>query len=375
MATSFNPNKRVKGTTTQATQEPENPVYNLPRWIKENEHLFAPPICNKMMYNKQLFVMFVGGPNSRKDYHIECGEEFFFQMKGNMKLPTYQQGKRKLVEIREGQVYLLRARVPHSPQRPEEGSLGLVIERQRMKPLNEYDALRYYVSDFDENEKDESKVLWEKWFHCTNLGTQLPPVVKEFESSEEFKSHTPGDNVAAKPPVQLDTEVAIPDPIDLYPYIEKHRKYLEKHKRLDIYSGTQTQVRIMTGPFELRRKYHQETWLYCMDGDCRISFDYPCERDTQLLSDGDCLIINKNEQYKVTIASANSLVMSVCMDVSAPIPDAKAPVKKYDHEKKKDIPWEKMKAEDPKFYQRELARGKNENELQHIDHDITLDKI
>eukprot|EP01084_Bolivina_argentea_P260542 440023_1 len=295
MATSFNPNKRVKVTTTQETQEPENPVYNLPRWIKENEHLFAPPICNKMMYNKQLFVMFVGGPNSRKDYHIECGEEFFFQMKGNMKLPTYQQGKRKLVEIREGQVYLLRARVPHSPQRPEKGSLGLVLERQRIKSINEYDALRYYVCDFDETEKDETKVLWEKWFHCTDLGTQLPPVVKEFQSSEEFKSHAQGDNVAANPPVQLDHEVLIPDPIDLYPYIEKHKNYLQKHKCLDIYSGTQTEARILTGPLEFRRAFHQETWLYCMKGDCKVSFDYPCKRDAQALSGGDCLIVNKYE--------------------------------------------------------------------------------
>ena len=162
-------------------QEPENPVYNVPKWLKENEHLFVPPICNKLMYGaggKQLNVMFVGGPNTRKDFHIDCGEEFFYQMKGNIKLPTYQQGKRKIVEIKEGQIYLLRARIPHSPQRPEKGSLGLVIERRRNKQKNEIDALRYYVSDFDPNEKDENKILWEKWFFCSNLGTQLPPIVK-----------------------------------------------------------------------------------------------------------------------------------------------------------------------------------------------------
>eukprot|EP01083_Nonionella_stella_P197561 726249_1 len=347
---------RRKKKRKEESKEVENPVYNTPRWVKKNQHLFSPPICNKLMHNKQLNIMFVGGPNTRKDYHIDCGEEFFYQMKGNMSLPTYQQGKRKIVNINEGQIYLLRARVPHSPQRPEQGSLGLVIERQRMKHLDEYDALRYYVCDFDKNEKDENKILWEKWFHCTNLGTQLPPVVRQFETSEEFKSHAPGDNVSKKPPVKLDTEVLVQDPIDLYPYIEKHKIFLQKHKRLDIYSGTQTQVRIMCGPFELRRKYHQETWIYCMKGDCRISFEYPCERDTQLLSDGDCLIINKNEQYKIIIASANTLIMSVCLDISAPIPDAKAPPKKYDHEKKHDTPWENMKQEDPKYYQRELQR-------------------
>mmetsp|Transcript_60166 Transcript_60166/g.99350 ORF Transcript_60166/g.99350 Transcript_60166/m.99350 type:complete len:372 (+) Transcript_60166:26-1141(+) len=352
-----------------------NAVYNIPRWIKKNEHLFVPPICNKLMHNNQLKIMFVGGPNTRKDFHIDCGEEFFYMLKGNMALPTYQQGQRKVVHIREGQVYLLRARIPHSPQRPEQGSLGLVIERQRVQRKNEFDALRYYVCDFDETEKDQQKILWEKWFFCKDLGTQLPPVVKEFHESDEFKTHVPGKNVSASPPVQLDTEVSIPDPIDLFPFIEKQQAFLRKHKRLDIYSGTQTQVRILTGPFELHRKYHQQTWYYCLKGDCRINFGYPSQRDTQLLSDGDCVMINKEEQYKITIASANTLVMSVCMDVSPPVPDLKAPPKKYDHEKKTDTPWELMKAEDPQYYQRQLQKGKNENDLQQIDADITLDKV
>lgn len=163
----------------EESKEPENPIYNIPRWIKKNQHQFVPPICNKLMYPDQLNVMFVGGPNTRKDFHIDCGEEFFYQMKGNISLPTYQQGKRKIVQIKEGQVYLLRARIPHSPQRPEKGSLGLVVERQRdIKDRKELDCMRYYVCDFDEEEEDETKILWEKWFHCTNLGTQLGPIVK-----------------------------------------------------------------------------------------------------------------------------------------------------------------------------------------------------
>eukprot|EP00483_Globobulimina_turgida_P007823 UN07838 len=198
----------------------ENTVYNLPQWVKENEHLFAPPICNKLMYNEQLNIMFVGGPNTRKDYHIDCGEEFFFQMKGNMFLPTRQKGKKKIVHIKQGHVFLLRARVPHSPQRPEKGSLGLVVERQRLK--TEMDCLRYYVNDFDEDEKDENKVLWEKYFYCYDLGTQLPPVVKQFYASEEAKSHSSGDNVSVNPPIQIDTEVSCADPIDLSSFIEQN---------------------------------------------------------------------------------------------------------------------------------------------------------
>ena len=73
--------------------------WNIPEWYKENEELFAPPVCNKLMHKDQLTVMFVGGPNTRTDFHIEHGSEFFFQMRGNIELPTIQRGKRKVVKI------------------------------------------------------------------------------------------------------------------------------------------------------------------------------------------------------------------------------------------------------------------------------------
>eukprot|EP00971_Amphidinium_carterae_P332683 6466946-Amphidinium_carterae.1 len=100
-------------------------------WYELNRDLFKPPICNKLMWKDQLTVMFVGGPNTRTDFHLEEGSEFFYQLKGNIELPTIQQGKLKVVKIREGEVFLLPSRVPHSPQRPEEGSFGLVVERRR----------------------------------------------------------------------------------------------------------------------------------------------------------------------------------------------------------------------------------------------------
>ena len=57
-------------------------VTNTSKWIKENETSFLPPVCNKLMHNVQLVIMFVGGPNNREDYHIEEGEELFYQIKG-----------------------------------------------------------------------------------------------------------------------------------------------------------------------------------------------------------------------------------------------------------------------------------------------------
>ena len=91
---------------------------NIPAWYEANKALFSPPICNKLMHKKQLTVMFVGGPNTRTDFHLDHGSEFFYQLRGDMELPTIQGGKRKLVTIKEGEIFCLPSRVAHSPQRP-----------------------------------------------------------------------------------------------------------------------------------------------------------------------------------------------------------------------------------------------------------------
>ncbi|XP_030045364.1 3-hydroxyanthranilate 3,4-dioxygenase-like [Microcaecilia unicolor] len=83
--------------------------------------------------------MFVGGPNQRKDYHIEEGEELFFQVKGDICLKIIQHDKHRDIYIREGEMFLLPARIPHSPQRFAD-TVGLVFERERLK--TETDGLR-----------------------------------------------------------------------------------------------------------------------------------------------------------------------------------------------------------------------------------------
>ncbi|KAG2467110.1 COX7R oxidase, partial [Polypterus senegalus] len=77
-------------------------LVNVDKWIQENEAAFLPPVCNKLMHFSQLNVMFVGGPNIRKDYHIEEGEE----IRGDMCLKVIENGKHKDVHIREGEVVM-----------------------------------------------------------------------------------------------------------------------------------------------------------------------------------------------------------------------------------------------------------------------------
>src|SRR3984957_7394526 len=107
------------------------PPFNLHRWIDQNRDLLKPPVGTKLLFqDSACIIMSFGGPNSRKDFHHDPSEEFFFQLEGDMVLKTVQDGRVTDVPIRAGEVFLLPAEMPHSPQRPQ-GSVGIVVERRR----------------------------------------------------------------------------------------------------------------------------------------------------------------------------------------------------------------------------------------------------
>jgi len=107
--------------------------FNFNAWIDENQHLLRPPVGNKILFpdNSGMIVQVVGGPNRRVDFHDDPVEEFFFQIRGDMILKTMDRGKIEDVRIRAGEVYLNPPHLRHSPQRPMEGSVGLVVESPR----------------------------------------------------------------------------------------------------------------------------------------------------------------------------------------------------------------------------------------------------
>lgn len=47
-------------------------------------------------------------------YHMV---KFFYQLKGDMCLKVIECGRKKSIHIRQGEAFLLPARIPHSPQR------------------------------------------------------------------------------------------------------------------------------------------------------------------------------------------------------------------------------------------------------------------
>ena len=85
-----------------------NSPLNFKNWIEKNRHLLKPPVGNKVVYDDGDFmVMVVGGPNSRKDYHVDPVEEFFYQLEGDMILKIIENGKRVDISIKEGDILSL----------------------------------------------------------------------------------------------------------------------------------------------------------------------------------------------------------------------------------------------------------------------------
>ena len=152
---------------------------NFQKWIDEHRHLLKPPVCNKLVFeDAEFIVMVVGGPNTRKDYHYDEGEEFFYQLEGHMVLKIMQDGQLKDIPIEAGEIFLLPARVPHSPQRFE-NSVGLVIERKRLP--GEKDGFMWFCDDC-------SNLLYEEYFILNDIEKDLPPIFDHFYSSLEHRT-------------------------------------------------------------------------------------------------------------------------------------------------------------------------------------------
>jgi 3-hydroxyanthranilate 3,4-dioxygenase len=155
--------------------------FNLNKWIEENRHLLKPPVGNQQIYkgNDDYIVMVVGGPNGRKDYHFEDGEELFYQLEGDIQVKIFHEdGTPETIDIREGDMFLLPPRTPHSPQRGP-NTVGIVIERYRNP--GEMDKLMWFCETCNNK-------LYEASFAVEDIVTQLPVVMNHFMNSDDLRT-------------------------------------------------------------------------------------------------------------------------------------------------------------------------------------------
>ena len=152
--------------------------FNLEEWVDRNRRFLKPPVCNKQVYEgSEFIVQIVGGPNSRRDFHYDEGPELFYQLEGDMLLKIVENGEIVDVPIREGDIFLLPPRVPHSPQRFG-GTVGLVVERRRRD--EEKDGFMWFCESCGHK-------LYEEYLHVDDIVADLPPIFDRFNASVDIR--------------------------------------------------------------------------------------------------------------------------------------------------------------------------------------------
>lgn len=156
-------------------------TYHLKRWVEENKELFNPPYkTNRLIVDHQDFmVMILHGPNVRLDFHIEPGDEFFYQIEGDIELHLKPPNeRRRRMKIREGEMFLCPGGLAHSPRRGE-NTWGLVLERKRRPEENEEFA--WFCEQCDTKIHSETVVQG-------NIAAQVGRIYEAFNAEPQLRT-------------------------------------------------------------------------------------------------------------------------------------------------------------------------------------------
>lgn len=155
--------------------------FNLQQWIDENRAILKPPVGNHNLYHDagDFIVMVVGGPNARKDYHYNETEEIFYQIEGDIEVGIQEDGKAVTIPIKQGDMFLLPAKMPHQPRRGA-NTVGLVIEAKR-DDREMKDGLLWFCEHCNHK-------LHETYFVLHNIEKDFLPRFREFYGSEELRT-------------------------------------------------------------------------------------------------------------------------------------------------------------------------------------------
>jgi 3-hydroxyanthranilate 3,4-dioxygenase len=170
------------------------PPINLTKWVEEHRHLLRPPVGNQYLYDGvDFFVMVVGGPNARNDFHVSASEEYFYQLKGDIVVRIREGGRIKDVPVREGETFFVPGNVPHSPTRPP-GTIGVVVERRR--PPGETEHLQFYCEKCGE-------LVHDLEFDCKDIVDHFKQAMEDFwADSRQSTCRACGTRVKKPAPVK-----------------------------------------------------------------------------------------------------------------------------------------------------------------------------
>ena len=155
------------------------PPINLAKWVEEHRGELKPPVGNKYLYDGDgFFVMVIGGPNARNDFHQSNSEEYFYQVKGDIVVRVREGDRIRDVPVREGETFFIPSNVPHSPTRPP-GTIGVVVELRR--PPGETEHQQFYC------DKCEA-LVYDKEFDCKDIVDHFARSMEEFWADPELST-------------------------------------------------------------------------------------------------------------------------------------------------------------------------------------------
>jgi 3-hydroxyanthranilate 3,4-dioxygenase len=155
------------------------PPINIEKWVREHRHELKPPVGNQYLYDgEDFFVMVIGGPNARNDYHLTDSEEYFYQLEGDVVVTVVEDGVPRHIPLRAGETLFIPGGVPHSPQRPP-GTIGIVVERRR--PPGETEHLQFYCPKCD-------VLVYDKEFDCRDIVEHFRDAMEEFWADAELST-------------------------------------------------------------------------------------------------------------------------------------------------------------------------------------------
>jgi len=166
-------------------------AFSLEGWIEANKDAFRPPVANKEVWPQSEFIFqIIRGPNARNDFHIDPGDEIFYQLEGTIRVDTVEEdGTRRQHLVKQGDVLLVPAGVPHSPQRPA-GTWGLVVERKR--GAEELDGIVWFCERCNAE-------LYRRQFLCSNIETEVRAAIDAFYADASLRACRACGSVLERP--------------------------------------------------------------------------------------------------------------------------------------------------------------------------------
>ncbi len=229
-------------------------------------------------------------------------------IKGDLCVKILENNQHRDVVVREGEFFLLPAKIPHSPQRTA-NSCGLVIERRRHP--GETDCVRWFVPN-------QTQVLYEKWFHCKDLGIELIPLIKNFFASEEYKTKQPGENVLpeADVPFKLNQATLSKHDHGAYNLFEKISQMNPSYGIIELsLPGLQFQVSVLRkGQYTFDVSPGLDQWLWQLAGCAAVRLD--SEETLYEMGESDSLLVPEDRcaMMSVEVRGEEGLLMRITQD-------------------------------------------------------------